>query len=75
MQLFGTKGQKFHHCPGTKGQAKSQGTRQDGRDSQNPGQDGPGQSKSKKGCGTIQYRAEEDVLKQEKDALEQKRTF
>ena len=20
MQLFGTKGQKFHHCPGTKGQ-------------------------------------------------------
>ena len=23
MQLFGTKGQKFHHCPRTKGQTKN----------------------------------------------------
>ena len=33
VQLFGTKGQKFLHCPGTKGQAQNIAT----------GQDGPGQ--------------------------------
>ena len=43
MQLFGTKGQKFHHCPGTKGQRDKlkilprDGT---GRDSQNSGRAG-----------------------------------
>ena len=42
VQLFGTKGQKFLHCPGTKGQQDKlkiwprDGT---GRDSQNPGRD------------------------------------
>ena len=42
----GTPGQKFLHCPGTKGQRDKlkilprDGT---GRDSQNPGRDGPGQ--------------------------------
>ena len=33
MQLFGTKGQKFLHCPGTKGPAKNLAK----------GRDGPGQ--------------------------------
>ena len=42
VQLFGTSGQKFIHCPGTKGQRDKlkilprEGT---GRDSQNPGRD------------------------------------
>ena len=48
MQIFGTKGQKFLHCPGTKGQAKNLAKGRDGlgqpksetgRDSQNPGPD------------------------------------
>ena len=39
MQLFGTKGQKFHHCPGTMGQAKNFAK----------GQDGPGQPKNMTG--------------------------
>ena len=68
MQLFGTKGQKFHHCPGTKGQRDKlkilprDGT---GRDSQNSGRDGPGQPKSGTGHGTKRDRAEKDVQKQE----------
>jgi hypothetical protein len=43
VQLFGTTGQKFLHCPGTKGQRDKlkilprDGT---GRDSQNSGRDG-----------------------------------
>ena len=78
MKLFGTTGQKFHHCPGTKGQRDKlkilprDGT---GRDSQNPGRDGPGQPKNGTGRGTKRDRAEKDVLKQKKDALKQKRTF
>ena len=88
MQLFRTKGQKFHHCPGTKGQRDKlkilprDGT---GRDSQNPGRDGSGQpksgtgragtAKSGTGHGTKQDRAEKDVLKQENDVLKQKTMF
>ena len=78
VKLFGTTGQKFHHCPGTKGQRDKlkilprDGT---GRDSQNPGRDGPGQPKTGTGRGTKRDRAEKDVLKQKKDALKQKRTF
>ena len=78
MKLFGTTGQKFHHCPGTKGQQDKlkilprDGT---GRDSQNPERDGPGQPKTRTGRGTKQDRAEKDILKQKKDALKQKRTF
>ena len=78
MELFGTKGQKFHHCSGTKGQRdklkilQRDGT---GRDSQNPGRDGPGQPKNGTGRETKRDRAEKDVLKQKKDALKQKRTF
>ena len=78
MKLFGTTGQKFHHCPGTKGQRDKlkilprDGT---GRDGQNPGRDGPGQPKNGMGLGTKRDRAEKDVLKQKKDALKQKRTF
>ena len=81
MQLFGTKGQKFLHCPGTKGQRDKlkilprDGT---GWDSQNLEQDGPGQTKTGTGRGTKQDRAEKDVLKQkqgcpktEKDTLKQ----
>ena len=44
-----------------------------GRDSQNSGRDGPGQSKSWAGHGTKQDRAEKDVQKQENDVLKQKR--
>ena len=46
-----------------------------GRDSQNPGRNGPGQPKTGTGRGTKRDRAEKDVLKQKKDALKQKRTF
>ena len=52
MQLLGTKGQKFLHCPGTKGQRDNlkilprDGT---GRDNQNSGWDGPGQPKFRTG--------------------------
>ena len=76
MQLFGTTEQKFLHCPGTKGQwdklkiLPRDGT---GRDSQNSGQDGPGQQKSGTGRGTKRDRAEKDVLKQENDVLKQKK--
>ena len=62
----GTTGQKFLHCPGTKGQRDKlkilprDGT---GRDSQNSGRDGPGQSKSGTGRGTKWDRAEKDVVK------------
>ena len=78
MQLFETKEQKFLHCPGTKGQRDKlkilprDGT---GRDSQNPGRDGPGQPKTGTGRGTKRDRAEKDVLKQYKDVLKQKRMF
>ena len=65
MQLFGTKGQKFHHCPGTKGQAKNLAE----------GRDWPGQPKSRMGRKTKWDRAEKDVPKREKDVLKQKRTF
>ena len=74
----GTTGQKFLHCPGTKGQQDKlkillmDGT---GRDSQNPGRDGPGQPKSGEGHGTKRDTAEKEVLKQEKDDLKQKRMF
>ena len=74
----GTTGQKFLHCPGTKGQRDKlkilprDGT---GRDSQNLGRDGPGQPKSGTGRGTKRDRAEKDVLKQYKDVLKQKRMF
>ena len=69
MQLFGTTGQKFLHCPRTKGQRDKlkilprDGT---GRDSQNLGWDGPKQPKSGTGRGTKWDRVEKDVLKQEK---------
>ena len=78
MQLFGTTGQKFLHCPGTKGQRDKlkilprDGT---GRDSQNSGRDGPGQPKSGTGHRTKRDKAEKDVLKQENDVLEQKMLF
>ena len=39
------------------------------------GWDGPVQSKSGTGRGTKRDRAEKNVLKQEKDALKEKRTF
>ena len=55
MQLFGTKEQKFLHCPGTKGQRdKLKILQMDklGRDSQNLGRDGPGQPNPGTGRGT-----------------------
>ena len=78
MQLFGTKGQGFLHCPGTKGQRDKlkilarDGT---GRDSQNPGRDGPGQPKNGTGHGTKRDRVEKDILKQENDLIKQKMMF
>ena len=74
MQLFGTKGQKFHHCPGTKGiwdKLKISQRAGTGWDSQNPGRDRPGKPKSGRGRGTKRDRAEKDVLKQENDVLKQ----
>ena len=78
MQLFGTTGQKFLHCPRTEGQRDKlkilprDGT---GWDSQNSGRDGPGQPKSGTGRGTKWDGAEKDVLKQENDVLKQKVLF
>ena len=78
MQLFGTTGQKFPPCPGTKGQRdelkilQRDGT---GQDSQNSGRDGPGQPKSGTGRGTKRDRAKKDVLKWENDVLKQKMMF
>ena len=78
MQLFGTTGQKFFPCPGTKGQRDKlkilprAGT---GRDSQYSGRDRPGQPKSGTGRGTKRDRAEKDVLKRENDVLKQKMMF
>ena len=37
MQLFGTKEQKFHHCPRTKGRAKILAKGQDGPEQLNAG--------------------------------------
>ena len=74
MQVFGTKGQKFLHCPGTEGQRdklKILPRDEKGRDSQNSGQDGSGQPKPGTGHGTKRDRAEKDVLKQENDVLKQ----
>ena len=71
MQLFVTKGQLFHHCPGTMEQWDKQ---------KNLPRDGPRQPKSGTGTGRdsqtlgrgIKWnRAEKDVLKQEKDVLKQ----
>ena len=71
MQLFGTKGQKFYHCPGTKRQAKNVAKGQ-GRENHNPGWD-PGQN------GTEQKRTllkqEKDNSKTEKDVLKQEMMF
>ena len=50
VQLFGTKGQRFLPCPRTKGQwdkLKILPRDEPGRDSQNSGQDGTGQPKSR----------------------------
>ena len=82
VQLFGTKRQKFLHCPGTKGQAQHLSKRRDRQ-----GQ--PVKIRDRTQDGTVQdfdscpfpsYRtkrdkAEKDVLKQEKDILEQERMF
>ena len=80
MQLFGTKGQKFHHCPGTKGQAKNLAKGRDGLGQPKFGtgwsgtakirdgtRDKTGQSRkgrSKTGKGCS--KTEKDILKQEK---------
>ena len=66
MQLFGTKGQEFLHCPGTKGQWDKLKILP---------REGTGQSKSGTGQGTKRDRAEKDVLKQEMDVLKQERMF
>ena len=72
----GTTGQKFLHCPGTKGQRdklKILPRDRTGRDSQNSGRDGPGQPRSGTGRGTKRDRAEKDVLKQENYVLKQEK--
>ena len=75
-KLFGTKGQKSLHCPGTKGQRDKlkilPGTRQAGTAKI---RDGPGQPNSGTGRGTKRDRAEKDVLKWENDVLKQKMMF
>ena len=55
---------------GTTGQAKNLAK---GRDTQNSGQDRPGQPKSGTGRGKKRDTAEKDVLKQEKDDLKQEK--
>ena len=79
MQIFagGTKGQRDRSSFIVTGRDKLKILPRDrtGQDSQNPGQDWPGQSKSRTGRGTKRDRAEKNVLKQEKDVLKQKRMF
>ena len=77
MQLFGTTGQKFLHCPGTKGQRdklKILPRDRMGWDSQYSGQDGPGQPKSRTGCRTRRDIAE-GPSKTENNVLKQERIF
>ena len=73
MQLFGTKGQKFHHFPGTKGQRDKLKIFE--RDRTGEPKSGTGQPKFRPGRGTKQDRAEKDVLKLENDVLKQKTVF
>ena len=67
MQLFGTKWQwdKLKILPRDR----------TGGDSQNSGQDRPGQPKSGTGRGKKRDRAEKDILKQKNDVLKQKTMF
>ena len=76
MQLFGIKGKKFHHCPGTKEQRdKLKILHRDGMGQPKSGTGQAGTAKSGTGHETKRDRAEKDVLKQEKDVLKQKRIF
>ena len=68
----GTEVPSLSRDKGTTGQAKNFAKGRDGRDSQNSGQDRPGQPKFGTGHGTKRDRAEKDVLKQENDVLKQK---
>ena len=85
MELFGTKGQKFLHCIATKGQWDNvkilprDGTVRDNLSKSGTGLE-TGQYEILTACsvpshGTKQDRAENDVLKQEKDVLKQKRKY
>ena len=87
MQLFGTKGQKFLPCPGTKGQRdklKILPRDRTGGESQNSGWDGTGrdgtaksetgQPKSRTGCRTKPDIAE-GPSKTENNVLKQERIF
>ena len=72
VQLIGTKGQKFSHCPGTKGQQdKLKILPRAGTACQDPkwdvGWDGRKFWQSVTSCRTKQDRAEKDILKLEKD--------
>ena len=70
MQLFGTTGQKFLHCPGTKGKrdkVKILPRDRTGRDSQNSGRDGPGQPKSGTVRGTEEFVPEHLLLPLSRD--------
>ena len=83
MQLFGTKGQKFLYCPGTKGQRDKLKILQRA----GPGRDslskfgtgyGMGQYEILTACpvpslGTKRDRGKKDILKQKKDVLKQEK--
>jgi hypothetical protein len=66
VQLFGTKGQKFHHCPGTTGQAKNQAKGRAGTDKIRAGtQDKTGQTRNVLKQERMFEKQKIDVLKQE----------
>ena len=76
MQLFGSKGQKFLHCPGTKGQRDKLKILPRDRLSKSGTGCGTGRYKVLTACpvpsrGTKRDRADKDVLKQEKYVLKQ----
>ena len=81
MQLFGTNGQKFYHCPRTKGQRdKLKSCKGTGRartakirdgTQDKTGQSRKGRSKAEK----QRSKTRKDVLEQENDVLKQKKMF
>ena len=89
MQLFETTGQKFLHCPGTKGQAKNiaKGRDRPGQPKFGTGQAGTAKipdrtrektGQSRKGRSKTEKlcsKTEKVVLKQEKDVLKQETRF
>ena len=91
MKLFGTTGQKYDHCPGTKGQRDKlkilprDGTGRDSQSRAGTGRDGPGRAGTAKLRDGTQdktgqsrkgrSKTDKGCSKTEKDVLKQERMF